>query len=321
MNVRNELKSLFTEHWKYFAISTSCKLKLFDKIQNGQNTTEKLCNENNWHLKSFSHLINYLIDDNYLEMPGKSELSLTEKGSLLIESNPESLFYACLNWSAEHLDAWVNLEYSIKSGLSSFEHLHQQPFFEFLNNHPDKLENYHRAMYQYAVDDYKYLPSLIDFSIHQSIMDVGGGYGAAINIIQKRYPVINCILFDLKQVVANTSSENIQILEGNFFYSVPKIADAIILSRIIHDWNDEKSLVILENCFKALPDHGVLYVIENCTDHVQGDLSLLSINMAVMCESQERSSKEYIDLCSQTGFKYQNQKPLNPLQTILTFSK
>ena len=39
---------------------------------------------------------------------------------------------------------------------------------------------------------------------------------------------------------------------GNFFESVPKGADAYILKSVIHDWDDEQSLVIFRNC----PDMG-----------------------------------------------------------------
>jgi len=78
---------------------------------------------------------------------------------------------------------------------------------------------------------------------------------------------------------------------------------------------------ILQNCFKSLPQNGTLYVIENCTDKIQTNLSLLSLNMAVMCQSFERSSIEYKKLCEATGFSFQEEKQLSYLQTILIFKK
>jgi C-methyltransferase len=49
-------------------------------------------------------------------------------------------------------------------------------------------------MYQYAKDDYKTLPDVIDFSKHKSVMDVGGGYGAVLENIKAKYPSVDCSL-------------------------------------------------------------------------------------------------------------------------------
>jgi hypothetical protein len=77
----------------------------------------------------------------------------------------------------------------------------------------------------------------------------------------------------------------------------------------------------LKNCFEALTRNGTLYVIENCEDKVKIDLSLLSLNMTVICESYERTSTQYISLCKNVGFQFDIEKRLNDLQTILIFKK
>jgi hypothetical protein len=240
---------------------------------------------------------------------------------LLTENNPESLKYACLNWNDEHLTAWQNLDYSITTGKSSFEDIYGQPFFDFLNDNPEKLQAYHKAMYQYAKDDYKTLPDLIDFSKHKSVMDIGGGYGAVLENIKAKYPSIDCILFDLPKVIEKVTIPSIKKLGGSFFEKIPNQSEAIVLSRVLHDWNDEKASLILKNSFEALPQNGTLYVIENCSDKIKIDLSLLSLNMTAMCESYERTSAQYISLCENLGFQFDSETKLNELQTILIFKK
>ncbi|MCU0445141.1 MAG: hypothetical protein MUF58_11080 [Arcicella sp.] len=321
MNAKNELKSIFTEYWKYLAVNTACKLKLFDKIFEGQNTLEILCSTNQWDKPTLSNLVSYLVEDNYLIYKLNPVISLLEKGELLIESNPKGLYYACLNWAEEHLNAWQHLDYSVKTAGSSFEKIYKKPYFDYLNDNPEKLINYHKAIYEYASDDYKELPNMIDFSIHNSIMDVGGGYGAAISLIKEKNQNIRCILFDLQKVIEQITNENIVKLNGNFFESIPNVTEAILLTRVLHDWNDEKAKIILKKCFLALPSNGTLYVIENCKDKIKTSISLLSLNMTAMCQSFERSSLEYIKLCEETGFNFQKDKKLNELQTILIFKK
>ncbi|MFT6868571.1 MAG: C-methyltransferase [Cyclobacteriaceae bacterium] len=320
MKAKNELKSMFTEHWKYLAVATACNLKLFDKVFEGQNSLEKLCELNGWPSKPLIFLLTHLVQDQYLKLISDS-YTLCEKGDLLREQNDDGLYHACLNWSGEHLDAWRKLDYSIISGDSAFENQFQTSYFKYLETDPTKLDHYHLAMYQYATDDYQDLPDLIDFNAYQSILDVGGGYGAAIAQIKKKYPERECILFDLPEVIQNVSNTGIKKIGGDFFNEFPLQVNAMLLSRILHDWDDDNCRLILQNCFKALYTGGTLFLIENCTDLVQGDFSLLSLNMVAMCGSNERTSHEFIQLCKQCGFSYHGQKKLNDLQTILIFNK
>lgn len=319
--LKSELKSMFTEHWKYLTLNAASELKLFDKIFDGLNTAEKLSKENNWDYNTLLALLKFLVSSEYLEIKEDNIYCVSEKGNLLREKNPNGLYYASLIWAGEHLNAWQKLSYTIKTGTSAFNYIYHQNYFEYLNNYPEKLLQYHKAMYEYAMDDYKDLPTVIDFGKYHSIMDVGGGYGAALSLIKQKKSNVKCFLFDLKSVIENVSNDKLEKIEGDFFKIIPNIAEAILLSRILHDWNNENASLILQNCFEALPVNGNLFVIENCTDKTPVDLSLLSLNMTVMCQSFERSSEEYISLCEKAGFTFQSDKQLNQLQRILIFIK
>lgn len=317
--MKDKLKSFFTEHWTYMAVSTACKLNLFDHLQE-RKTVKQLANELSLNEEKLLLLLNALHNDDFL---GKNDdfFKVNSLSEFLTENNSESLKYACLNWSSEHLNAWQNLDFSITTGKSSFEEIHKKPFFDFLNDNPEKLHAYHKAMYQYAKDDYKTLTDVIDFRKHKSVMDVGGSYGAVIEAIKAKNPNVECILFDLEKTVKNAVFSAGQKIGGNFFDKIPRIAEAFILSRILHDWNNEKATNILNNCFKALPNNGTLYVIENCTDKIKIDLSLLSLNMTAICNSYERTTHEYISLAHNANLVFQSEVKLNELQTILIFKK
>lgn len=319
METKNQLKSLFTDHWKYLAVSTACKLDLFDHLQEDK-TAKQLSKELSLNEEKLFILLNALYNADYLDKKG-DYFKVNYLSEFLTESTPDSLKYACMNWSSEHLTAWQNLDYSIKTGKSSFEEIYGKPFFDYLNDFPEKLHAYQKAMYEYAKDDYKNLPDLIDFSIHKSIMDIGGGYGAILENINAKNPNIECVLFDLPKVIDRVTNPNIMRISGNFFEKIPNQSDAFLLSRVLHDWNDEKVKLILKNCYEALPNNGTLYVIENCSDKIKIDLSLLSLNMSAMCESHERASTQYILLCENTGFQFHSETKLNELQTILIFKK
>jgi hypothetical protein len=317
--MKNKLKSFFTEHWNYMAVSTACKLNIFDHLQEAK-TVKQIANELSLNEDKLLLLLNALSNAEFLDK-NTDYFQRNPLSEFLTENNPESLKYACLNWSDEHLTAWQHLDFSINTGKSSFEEIYGLPFFDYLNEHPEKLHAYHRAMYQYSKDDYKTLPYVIDFSKHKSIMDVGGSYGAVLENIKSKNPNLECVLFDLEKVVDLVTIPNIIKIGGSFFVEIPIQSDAIILSRILHDWSNEKASIILKNCLEALPSYGTLYVIENCTDKIKIDLSLLSLNMTAMCESYERTTDQYISLCEVVGFHLDNETNLNELQTILTFKK
>lgn len=317
--MKNELKSFFTEHWTYMAVSTACKLNLFDNLLE-EKSAKQLATELYLNKDKLLLLLNALHTANFLNKNGEL-FKVNALSEFLTENNPESLTYACLNWSAEHLNAWQNLDFSIKTGNSSFEEIYKKPFFDFLNDNPDKLHAYHKAMYQYAKDDYKTLPDAIDFGKHKSVMDVGGGYGAVLENIKVKKPNVECVLFDLPKVIDRVTNANIKKISGSFFDRIPNQSEAIILSRVLHDWNDKKANTILRNCFEALPSNGTLYVIENCADKITADLSLLSLNMTAICESYERTTIEYISLSQNANFCFQGEVKLNDLQTILIFKK
>jgi C-methyltransferase len=317
--MKDKLKSFFTEHWKYMAVSTACKLNLFDHLQEAK-TAKQLAFELSLTEDKLLLLLNALSNTDFLHKNGYL-FKVNSLSEFLTDNNPDSLKYACLNWSDEHLTAWQNLDYSIKTGKSSFEVIYGKPFFDFLNDYPEKLHAYHKAMYQYAKDDYKTLPDVIDFSRYKSVMDVGGGFGAVLENIKAKFSNIDCILFDLPNVIDKVTISSIKKIGGNFFEKIPNQSEAIVLSRVLHDWNDEEANIILKNSFEALPSNGRLYVIENCSDKIKIDLSLLSLNMTAICESYERTSAQYISLCENAGFRFDNETKLNELQTILIFKK
>lgn len=319
MSAANELKTLFTAHWKYMALATACKLDLFDAL-----VVPKTADEVSQSLHLSQHHVSLLLSalqhERFLNC-SNGTYSLNDYSELLTGHHPESLKYACQNWTNEHMAAWNGLDYTIKTGQSYFEELYGTAFFNYLNQHPEKLQAYHKAMYEYARDDYQNLPELIDFSKHRSVIDIGGGYGAAIALIQQKHPKVECKLFDLPQVVEQARLQTIRCIEGDFFDKIQDTSDAVLLSRILHDWRDEEAILILKNCMEVLPAGGTLYLIENCSDLVKTDLSLLSLNMSVMCDSYERSSYEYIALCNRASLNFREMIPLNALQTILIFDK
>lgn len=320
-SAKQQLKDTFTEYWKYLALNAACELELFDKIEEEEHSIHSISEKYKWNSNSIENLIGFCIHENYLSYSKKGKLQNTETGKLLVKNNPDGLHHACLLWADEHMTAWQNLAFSIKSGKTSFSNSYGKPYFDYLKDKPQASQLYHKAIHEYARDDYAKITDIHDFSIHKSIMDVGGSHGALIQQIKNNYPNINCYLFDLKNVISSINIENIHLIAGDFFKGIPPCSDAILLSRVLHDWDEEYAIRILDNCYKALPANGQIYIIEILTDKLEEQPYLLNLNMKVMCNSYERTEKQYATLLQKSGFKTLEIKSLNQLQSIIIANK
>lgn len=316
---KNDLKNMFTGYWNYLALNAACELKLFDKIHDGQNSAQKLITQNQWNAVATSALLNVCeMEQLVLSDP---ELKLTTKGEYLVSTNPTGLYHACLHWANEHLNAWQHLSETISTGGSSFEKLYGKPFFDYIGSHPSKLKNYHKAMFEYALDDYCNINEKIDFSLLGSVLDVGGGFGAMIKIIKQQSPHLRCGLFDLPEVITHVEINNIELHKGSFFDAIPGGFNAIILSRVLHDWDDQYALNILSNCNCALNKGGKLLVMENLADRLNNRASALTLNMMAMCRSFERTELEYRYLITSSGFEITEIISINDHQYLLMCEK
>jgi hypothetical protein len=179
-------------------------------------------------------------------------------------------------------------------------------------------------MFEYARDDYENITEIIDFSNHQVVMDVGGGLGALLMAVRKTFPSLSLKLFESENVIQllpKDYSKLFSAISGDFFKEIPPIADGIIMSRVIHDWEDKKARLILKNVYHALPSTGKLYLIEILKDNLKDGATLLSLNMLLMCNSYERTKEAYLSLLIEVGFKVKEVKSLNTLQSIIICEK
>ena len=120
MNNRDFLKSFFTEHWKYMTVIAACKLNLFDTLYFSGKTITEISEELEIEEKNLDFLLEGLISFEFLNKI-ENKYFLNNLSELLSDHHPETLKYACLNWSGDHLEAWGSLDLSIKSGDSFFK--------------------------------------------------------------------------------------------------------------------------------------------------------------------------------------------------------
>ncbi|GLU14742.1 hypothetical protein SLE2022_312950 [Rubroshorea leprosula] len=92
------------------------------------------------------------------------------------------------------------------------------------------------------------------------------------------------------------------------FVSIPKAADTLMMKDVLHNWNDELCVKVLQNCYDALPSQGKLIVISfmitetaessSCAKHV----AHVDIIMFMHHGGRERTEREFKALGKAAGF-------------------
>lgn len=121
------------------------------------------------------------------------------------------------------------------------------------------------------------------------------------------------VLFDLphafeggrKTIAEVELSDRCEVVSGDFFRSVPTGGDAYILSRVIHDWTDEKAIAILKIVRGVMLPKGRLLLFETMIrEGNRLSYPLLSdLNMVIRTGGCERTEAEYRMLYKAAGFK------------------
>ena len=160
-----------------------------------------------------------------------------------------------------------------------------------------------------------------DFGAWGSVMDVGGGNGALLAAILKAHPRVLGVLADLPQVLDRARERGFlggelqarsELQPCDFFREVPSGCRAYVMKSIIHDWDDPRAHQILVNCRRAMPDDGVLLLVELVLKEGGGPClaKLADVSMMVLTGGRERNIQEYRELLASAGF---HQKQIIPV--------
>ena len=82
----------------------------------------------------------------------------------------------------------------------------------------------------------------------------------------------------------------------------PRSGDVYVLSRILHDWPDDKATTILANCRKAINQDGTLLIRDSVLTDRDELGSQIDLTMMIMTGGEERTESEWRDLLQSTGF-------------------
>jgi O-methyltransferase domain/Dimerisation domain len=218
---------------------------------------------------------------------------------------------------------WGDLTEALRTGQPQNEIKHTGTgMFEALYSDPDRLEQFMHAMAGISMGPFHALAEAFDFSKHETLCDVGGATGQLSIAVAQRHPHMRCTTFDLpvvepiaqRSIEAAGVSDRVTTAAGDFFADPLPKADVITMGLILHDWNLERKLQLVQAAYNALPDGGAYIVIENIIDDARRENVfglLMSLNMLIeFGDAFDFTRADLEGWCKQAGFERVDVVPL-----------
>jgi hypothetical protein len=286
------------------AIHVAATLGLADQLADGPRTADELASATATHAGALRRLLRALAAVELLrEEPGDT-FELTALGEEL--RGPAGAWAAFIG-RANHWAAWGQLLHSVRTGQSAFEAVHGVDVWEFRAQHPEEGVVFDAAMTGLSRRVNAAVAAAHDFGRYGVLVDIGGGHGALLAGILAHHPGVRGVLFDQPAVVAGAEVENVEVVGGSFFESVPEGGDAYLLKSVLHDWEDEQAIEILRTCRRAARTGTALLVIERQFSLPATKFS--DLNMLVGPGGRERTPEEYAALLSAAGYALVGETP------------
>ena len=242
------------------------------------------------------------------ELPG-GRFALTDTGRLLRTGVPGSLCDWVAMRGGLYAGAAAGLLAAVREGGTPFEAVHGRPFFEHLSAEPARLATFQAAMANRSAREARAVVAAYDLTGCSSVVDVGGGRGTLLRAVRERVPGAGVVLFDLPEVVAGS---DLPAVGGDFLVEVPGGADVYLLSRVLHDWDDDVALRVLCTCRAAMRPDSVLLVVEAVLPERAPDdpaAVRMDLHMLLLLPGRERAVAEYADLCAAAGLRLPRDVP------------
>ncbi|MFE1485428.1 methyltransferase [Streptomyces fimicarius] len=306
---------LATASWMAAAVSAVAELGVADALSDGPRPVDEIAGAVGAHGPTLYRLLRAAADIGLVEERAEEVFALTEVGEALRSDSPTSMrnFARWVGLPADR-NTWAGLADSVRTGEPAFERVHGQDVWDFMRERSDVSGVFDDAMSEASRNLIAPVVGAFDFGGIGTLVDVAGGHGALLAAVLAANPDVRGVLYDQPDVVAGAGAAfkdsgtdgRVEVVGGDFFDSVPPGADAYLLSNVIHDWDDAHSLTILRNCREALAEGGRVLLVEAVMpdrSEPSPTVTLMDLNMLVLCGGRQRTRAEFADLFERAGLK------------------
>jgi O-methyltransferase domain len=261
--------------------------------------------------EALARMLRHLVQHGVFTEPRPGQFAANQTAALLRTGQP-GVVWLDLDGFGGRMDlAFTGLAHTVRTGGPAWEQVFGQPFWAYLDANPAISASFDATM---AVDaGHAPVADRYDWSTVRHVADIGGGTGTLIAEVLRRNPWLRGTLADLPETAARARQYlaglgldgRCEVVGQSFFDSLPPGADAYLLNRVIHDWDDAAATAILRRCAEAAGRTGRVLVIES---HATpgGDpaaFSEMNLRMLVLTGGRERTIDDYSALAGGAGLQ------------------
>ncbi|MCH9610784.1 MAG: Multifunctional cyclase-dehydratase-3-O-methyl transferase TcmN [Chlamydiales bacterium] len=251
--------------------------------------------------------------------------SITDIGRQLQSDHPskmrDRLFCEVCRWSGVG-----EMGYTLKTGSPGFLNHYQTGYFDYIAEKPELQKGFDEHMRAVSAEENPIIAQALPLKHKKCCVDVGGGEGGLVRAILDAHPHANSAVFDLPNVanealteLSEQYKERFEVFTGSFFDALPFQSDALVLKRVLHDWDDAKSTAILSRCRDALTEDGELYIVESILTGKEDSslLRLFDLLLRTVFGGIERKADAYESLLKQADLRLRKIIPTKTGMSIL----
>jgi len=301
--------------WRTQAIASAVELGVFDVLPA---KTSEIAERLQAHPDRLSRLLRAL-SELKLTREVLGVWRLTERGAYLCRDHHLTLSHAALEFGNHFPVMWRELTEALKiDGEWS-----PPDIFSMLALDPQRGALHHQMLRSYARHDYQSIADVLNFTGSERVIDAGGGLGELAGLLLVKYPTLQLSVLDrpevIEQAIATHPQRNeIHWVASDLFADWRIAADAIVMARILHDWDDADALRILIRARESLSSGGCLHVVEMLLSDGDSGGALCDLHLLMVTGGRERNLSQYADLLMRSGFSLKEVTRLNVLSSILT---
>lgn len=254
------------------AIYVVAKLGIADLFKDGAKSIDELAKLTEVNTQFLYRILRTLASHGIFVEVNNSYFEITSLAEYLQSDFPGSMRDIAILEGEEWLwQGWGNMFDAVKTGVSGFESQFGMSVIEYLKQNPEQFGTFQAGLKNYSTIINHAVLAAYDFPSGSKLIDLGGGDGSLLVSILETDATMTGVLFELPSVIARIQpsrhvatggNKRYEMVEGDFFTSVPTGGDIYVLKQIIHNWDDEQAIKILRNCYQAMPTNGRLLIID-----------------------------------------------------------
>lgn len=242
----------------------------------------------------------------------------TPRGEHLRRGHPQSLAGAAIEYADHFQPMWSALPGALRKGATWTA----PAIFDQVAQSPERVVRHHEMLRNYARHDYAKVPEAMGLRGDEVVIDAAGGLGVLAELLLSRYPNLHLRLLERPEVagIASVSPEHtarFKVQDCDILSPWGVQGDAVVLSRVLHDWEDHDALRILRHARASLPTGGRLFIVEMVLPDPGMGGALCDLHLLVATGGRERTLADYERLMAAAGFDLQGVTPLPAVPSLL----